>query len=244
MSLKSNYSYIRDWINTLFLKKTDIDLTQYYTKNEVNNEVDSARVDTTLYVSKDEYQPDEEVVASALKDLNSKINSITEDNVNGFVGEKEEKVIALALTDLDTRVSASAPLDSPQFTGAPLAPTANAGTNTTQIATTAFVNMTFDNNVSMTGVTLNGTAPTITNKIGNLTLTTTDTGIGSLVSGISVSGNVITVNKTNAIKVNSGTTRPSLESSDVGYCFFDTSLNKPLWWNGSEWKDATGATVS
>lgn len=33
----------------------------------------------------------------------------------------------------------SAPLNSPSFTGTPTAPTAEAGTNTTQIATTAFV---------------------------------------------------------------------------------------------------------
>lgn len=243
MSLKSNYSYIRDWINQHFLKKEDVDLTQYPTHTELSDELEHFATKDDLdsqlssYVELYDYKIDEDVIATALTDLDNRIG-------DGVIGEKEEKVIALALTDLDTRVSASAPLDSPQFTGAPLAPTANAGTNTTQIATTAFVNMTFDNNVSMTGVTLNGTAPTITNKIGNLTLTTTDTGIGSLVSGISVSGNVITVNKTNAIKVNSGTTRPSLESSDVGYCFFDTSLNKPLWWNGSEWKDATGATVS
>jgi len=44
----------------------------------------------------------------------------------------------------DTEVSLSdiaskAPLASPNFTGIPLAPTANAGTNTTQLATTAFV---------------------------------------------------------------------------------------------------------
>ena len=33
-----------------------------------------------------------------------------------------------------------APLASPTFTGVPAAPTATAGTNTTQVATTAFVN--------------------------------------------------------------------------------------------------------
>jgi len=32
-----------------------------------------------------------------------------------------------------------APIDSPTFTGTPTAPTASSGTNTTQIATTAFV---------------------------------------------------------------------------------------------------------
>lgn len=36
-------------------------------------------------------------------------------------------------------VNGAAPLDSPAFTGTPTAPTAAAGTNTTQLATTAFV---------------------------------------------------------------------------------------------------------
>jgi hypothetical protein len=40
---------------------------------------------------------------------------------------------------VDTLLTAKAPLLSPTFTGTPFAPTAAAGTNTTQIATTAFV---------------------------------------------------------------------------------------------------------
>lgn len=44
-----------------------------------------------------------------------------------------------------------APLASPTFTGTPKAPTANAGTNTTQIATTAFVKTAVDNAIA--GVT-------------------------------------------------------------------------------------------
>lgn len=230
MSLRSNYAYIRDWVNTLFLKKTDIDLDQYYTKEEVDDEVDSARVDTSLYMSKEEYQPEEEVIASALIDLNSRINSVTEDNINGFIGEDEEKVIALALTDLDERVnsigeslisdiqmngssvtnnngtvnlgtvltshqslSSYAHLESPTFTGVPKAPTAAAGTNDTQIATTAFVNTAISNSTST--------------------------------------------------KINSGTSRPTLTAVDIGYVFLDTTLGKPIWWNGSAWIDATGATV-
>lgn len=39
----------------------------------------------------------------------------------------------------DAIVAAKAPLASPSFTGTPAAPTASAGTNTTQVATTAFV---------------------------------------------------------------------------------------------------------
>jgi hypothetical protein len=43
-------------------------------------------------------------------------------------------------SQVDSLLSAKAPLASPTFTGSPTAPTAIAGTNSTQIATTAFVN--------------------------------------------------------------------------------------------------------
>ena len=29
----------------------------------------------------------------------------------------------------------------------------------------------------------------------------------------------------------------------LGYYYFDTTLSKPVWWNGTVWKDATGLTV-
>jgi len=43
------------------------------------------------------------------------------------------------VTNLQTTLNAKAPLSSPTFTGTPAAPTASGGTNTTQVATTAFV---------------------------------------------------------------------------------------------------------
>lgn len=43
------------------------------------------------------------------------------------------------VTNLESDLAAKAPLASPGFSGTPTAPTATAGTNTTQIATTAFV---------------------------------------------------------------------------------------------------------
>lgn len=51
-----------------------------------------------------------------------------------------------------------APIDSPSFTGVPLAPTASAGTDTTQIATTAFVQEALSSTVSLTSglVTVTG----------------------------------------------------------------------------------------
>lgn len=51
------------------------------------------------------------------------------------------------VTDLQTTLDAKAPLTSPNFTGTPTAPTAGAGTNTTQIATTAFVKAAIDSAV-------------------------------------------------------------------------------------------------
>jgi hypothetical protein len=53
-----------------------------------------------------------------------------------------------------------APLASPTFTGVPLAPTATTGTNTTQIATTAFVQNTVANYAPLYNAALTGT-PTV-----------------------------------------------------------------------------------
>ncbi len=46
--------------------------------------------------------------------------------------------------------SGGAPLDSPAFTGTPTAPTATVGTNTTQIATTAFVKSLLTGTITVT----------------------------------------------------------------------------------------------
>ena len=37
--------------------------------------------------------------------------------------------------------------------------------------------------------------------------------------------------------VSSGTStdRPSLTSSDIGFMYSDTTLNSPIWWNGTNW---------
>lgn len=55
-------------------------------------------------------------------------------------GQSDAITIAQSqVTNLTTDIAAKAPLISPTFTGTPAAPTATAGTNTTQLATTAFV---------------------------------------------------------------------------------------------------------
>jgi hypothetical protein len=58
---------------------------------------------------------------------------------HGF-GQPDAVTIAQSqVTGLSASLSGLSPISSPTFTGIPAAPTATAGTNTTQIATTAFV---------------------------------------------------------------------------------------------------------
>lgn len=40
---------------------------------------------------------------------------------------------------------------------------------------------------------------------------------------------------------NHGATAGRPTSSVIGQFYLDTTLNKPLWWNGTGWQDATGA---
>lgn len=63
--------------------------------------------------------------------------------------------------DIDTQLALKAPLASPALTGTPTAPTATAGTNTTQLATTAYVDrkmtlMTAQNSTSGTSIDFTG----------------------------------------------------------------------------------------
>jgi hypothetical protein len=45
--------------------------------------------------------------------------------------------------------------------------------------------------------------------------------------------------------VRQGTTgqRPGAALLYLGFQYYDTTLTKPIWWNGSAWKDATGGAV-
>ena len=58
--------------------------------------------------------------------------------------------------DLDALLAAKADLASPTFTGTPLVPTAAAGTNTTQAASTAFVEESVSNPAFMSGISAAG----------------------------------------------------------------------------------------
>jgi len=47
------------------------------------------------------------------------------------------------------------------------------------------------------------------------------------------------------IKAHSGATaaRPTLGADDIGFEYFDTTLGVPVWWDGADWVDGTGASA-
>ena len=69
---------------------------------------------------------DNQTIKAALQILETKVEAVQTD-VDGNE------------SDADTAIALRAPIDAPTFTGVPAAPTASASTNTTQVATTAFV---------------------------------------------------------------------------------------------------------
>lgn len=61
------------------------------------------------------------------------------------------KISQKQVNNLETDIASKAPLDSPDFTGTPKAPTAALGSNDSQIATTSYVDGTLSDVLSQTG---------------------------------------------------------------------------------------------
>lgn len=85
--------------------------------------------------------------------------------VNSDISSSAE-IATSKISGLDTTLSEKAPLNSPALTGIPTAPTAAAGTNTTQIATTAFVGTAVADLVASAPSTLN-TLNELATALGN-----------------------------------------------------------------------------
>ena len=74
--------------------------------------------------------------------------------ITATVADDSHNHIISNVDGLQTALDAKAPLESPALTGTPTAPTAAAGTNTTQVATTAFVSTAVSNLVDTAPTTL------------------------------------------------------------------------------------------
>lgn len=96
---------------------------------------------------------------------------------DAFVYDNSGTDVEVALSGIPSAsdLNAKAPLASPNFTGIPLAPTASAGTNTTQVATTAFVTGGLNLKADLAGPTFTGVpaAPTASAGTNTTQLATT-----------------------------------------------------------------------
>jgi hypothetical protein len=156
---------------------------------------------------------------------------------------------------------------SPTFTGIPLAPTANAGTNTTQIATTAFVNSAVTTATGSLGTMSTQNASSVTITGGSITgitdLTVADGGTGastfttnSVVLGngsSSLAGNMVAPSTSGNVLASNGTTWGSSALSSLAV--FDKSLSSNgyqklpgglimQWCVGTASSSETGQTVN
>lgn len=113
-----------------------VDLSDYYTKTEVDSKITASKV----------------TVDSALSSTST--NPVQNKVINTALAGKLSTTGTAARATADANgkniATTYAPLSSPQFIGTPLAPTAASGTNTTQIATTAFVQTAISGKVDTT----------------------------------------------------------------------------------------------
>jgi hypothetical protein len=119
---------------------------------------------------------------------------------------------------LQSELLTKAPTDSPTLTGTPAAPTAAAGTNTTQIATTAFV------------ISERTTSATLTNK--TLTNPTINAGAGVVVLPAAAApaqtaeGSVVWDSDDDLLTVGTGTARKTMVDTDSSQALTNKTVNR------------------
>ena len=118
-----------------------------------------------------------------MSDYNKSTNFTTKDtlpsgNANKIIKGTE---IDIEFTAISSAIASKANSDSPTFTGSPLAPTATVGSNTTQIANTAYVKTAVDNATATLGTIA-------TQAASNVAIT------GGTITGTTISGTAVTAN--------------------------------------------------
>jgi hypothetical protein len=93
---------------------------------------------------------------------------------------------------LETAVATKSDIASPAFTGVPTAPTAAAGTNTTQLATTAHVFAERSNAVTLTNKTVNLTSNTLTGTTAQFNTALSDDNFATLTNTVTLTNKTLT----------------------------------------------------
>lgn len=140
--------YTLDGLHT-HTNKTVLDGTQEPFTTALKTKLDGVAPNANNYVLP--------VASSALGGVKSGTDITVDASGNVSVNDNSHDHTIANVTSLQTSLNAKAPLASPALTGTPTAPTAAVGTNTTQVATTAFVNSEIANDaVLKTGGTMSG----------------------------------------------------------------------------------------
>jgi hypothetical protein len=144
-----------------------INLSQVLQSNEVLRALASVNSTLNLTVSGVENDGPLEPSANFIANDSVTVNKIADGSVTSakiadetIVNTDINASAAIAqskVANLTSDLALKAPIASPTFTGVPLAPTAGVGTNTTQLATTAFAN-------SAGGLVFIGSAPAVGNR--------------------------------------------------------------------------------
>jgi hypothetical protein len=142
-------------------------------------------------------------------------------------------------TAIASAISSKADINSPALTGTPTAPTATAGTNTTQVATTAFVNgeITAERTATATLTNKTLTSPTISGATitgGSVSSLATDITVADGGTGASTftANSVVLGNGTSALNGNMvapGTSGNILQSNGTTWTSFTPSFTKIAW---------------
>lgn len=133
------------------------------------------------------------------------------------------------LKSLNDELVLKAPLASPTLTGTPVAPTATAGTNTTQIATTAFVISERDSTAEVKNKTINLTNNQLIGTLTEFNEACSDADFVSLVGVETLTNKTLIEPKISTIINESGIlTLPTTTTTIVGRDTTDTLSNKTL----------------
>lgn len=114
---------------------------------------------------------------------NADFDGSSDISISVTVADDSHNHVVSNIDGLQNTLNAKAALASPTFTGTPKAPTASAGTNTTQIATTAFVTTAVANKTSVTTATKatqDGSGNTITSTYATKSEVGGDSFIGKI----------------------------------------------------------------
>lgn len=142
-----------------------IDTTNYMTKTETETAIGAVSTEvSSISGTVSTLSVDVGTVKSDITTLSGKVdtNSTNITNMQGDLNTAIDEVSGLSgtVSTLSTDMANKAPLASPALTGTPTAPTAAKGTNTTQVATTQYVQTELANFSGGVDVQISSTQPT------------------------------------------------------------------------------------